>query len=430
MRPGIAALVALVLLVAAAPAAASSIVVVRGGDLYLVTPDGAFERRLTTGGGYDSPSMADDGTIVALQGRSFVRLRADGGMLEAPVNAVGGDWMVARGPFDPRVSPDGLRIAYWFSGRRRLCLPTQPGCTLRDTEFAAYSYAGRATDPLELGVVADYREPSWMGSGRTLLFNYLGGPNETVAVNRVGGESALEGWFSYDDGTQLGQGQATRAGDRLAAVAGRDEIHLFGITAPPPALPALRCIVRAAGYATPTWSPDGTMLAWAQEDGVHVAGPIPALDQPVPDCSVIRERRLGEGSDPFWGPADVPGAPAPAPPRALSRPAASRPLAAFRSLRAARRQHGRSVRLRLRILHGPARVDARLTLRGHGAGRLVVRRAPAGTLRLRVRLGRRARAALAVRGLVRLRLRVRVSAPGRATGTARRRVTLRAVKTP
>ena len=139
---------------------------VRDGDLYLVTPDGGFERRLTAGGGYDSPSMADNGTIVALRGGSFVRLRSDGSMLEAPVDAVGGNWLVASGPFDPRVSPDGLRIAYWFVGRRGFCLPIQPSCSVQDTDVTAYANAGRVTDPLELGAVRNYRQPSWLGTAR------------------------------------------------------------------------------------------------------------------------------------------------------------------------------------------------------------------------------------------------------------------------
>ena len=171
VRPGLAALVALVLLAAPAPAVASSIVLVRDGDVWLATPDGGFERRLTVGGGYDSPSMADDGTIVALNRGSFVRLRGDGAVIGAPMRAVGGDWIVARGPFDARVSPDGLRIAYWFTGRRRFCLPLDPSCSVQDSDVTAYAHADRVTDPLELGAVRDYREPSWLGSGRAVLFS-------------------------------------------------------------------------------------------------------------------------------------------------------------------------------------------------------------------------------------------------------------------
>jgi hypothetical protein len=429
VRPGLAAFVALFLLVAAAPAAASSIVLVRDGDLYLSTPDGGFERRLTVTGGYSSPSMDDNGTIVALKDGSFIRLRGDGGMIGAPVRAIGGDWVVASGPFDARVSPDGVRIAYWFSGRRRLCLPTDASCSLQDSDVTAYAYAGRVTDPLELGAVRGYREPSWIASARAVLFHHGAKPStgEAVAVNRVGGgESGTQGWFSYDDGTQLAQGQLSRAGDKLAAVAGQSEIHLFGVAAPPPALPELRCIVPGTGLATPTWSPDGTMLAWAASDGVHVAGPIPDLRAPVPDCGVIRERRLAAGSEPFWGPAPVPGAPATGPSTAASRPVARRPARAFRSLHVARRQHGPGVRLRVRILRGPARVDARLTQGGRRAGRRLVRRARAGTLHLRISLDRSARHALARRGRLALRLRLAVRAPGRASPVAHRRVLVKA----
>ena len=428
MRPGLAAIVTLLLLAIPAPAAASSIVLVREGDLWLATPDGAFERRLTTGGGYDSPSMADDGTIVALRGRSFVRLRGDGTPIEPPVEAIGGDWMVAGGPSDARVSPDGLRIAYWFTGRRRFCLPVETACSLNDSDVTAYAHAGRVTDPLELGVVRDYREPSWLGSSHAVLFRHGAGTGETVAVNRVGGgEAERRGWFSYDDGTQLAQGQVSRAGDKLAALAGQDAIHLFGVPAPPPALPALRCIVRGGPFASPTWSPDGSMLAWAEDDGVHVAGPVPDLRQPV-DCGVIRERRLSVGSDPFWGPADVPGAPAATTPPA-GKPIARRPGRAFGALHVARRQRGGVVRLRLRILRGPARVDARVMLRGRRAGRTVVRRARKGMLRVRVPLSRPARRTLARRGRLTVRLRVAVRAPKQAAAVARRRVALRAVKT-
>jgi hypothetical protein len=425
VRLGLAAIIAFVLLALPSAAAAGSILFVRGGDVWISTPDGTTERPLTAGGGFSSPSMADDGTIVALHGRSLVRLRPDGAPVGMAVDAVGGDWVVAGGPYGARVSPDGDRVAYWFTGRRRFCLPIEPGCSLQDSDVTAYAYADRVTDPLELGVVRDRREPSWYGSGRALLFRHGAGLGETVSVNRVGsGESDDQGWFSYDDGTSLAQGQLDHAGDRLAAVAGGDEIHLFGIAAPPPALPALRCIVPGGPFASPTWSPDGTMLAWEQADGVHVAGPVPDLRRPVRDCSAIRERRLTDGTEPYWGAADVPGTSSGPP--ALGAPAARRPARAFSTLRIARRQRGRAVRLRLRIARGPARVDARLSHGGTRAGRVLRRRARAGTLRLRIPLDRRARRALAGSGRLTLRLRLEVRAPGRATAMARRIVFLRA----
>ena len=71
MRLGLALLA--VFLVAAPPAAADSILLVRDGNVWISTPDGSTERPLTAGGDFSSPSMADDGTIVALRGRSFVR---------------------------------------------------------------------------------------------------------------------------------------------------------------------------------------------------------------------------------------------------------------------------------------------------------------------------------------------------------------------
>ena len=417
-------LAALACLVAAAPAAADSILFVRAGDVWISTPDGATERQLTAGGGFSSPSMADDGLIVALRGRALVRMRPDGAPAGVSLDAIGGDWLVGGGPYDARVSPDGTRVAYWFTGRRRFCLPTEPGCSLRDSDVTAFAYADRVTDPLELGVVRDRREPSWYGSDRALVFRHGAGAGEAVSVDRGGsGESGDEGWFSYDDGTSLAQGQLDHAGDRLATVAGGDEIHLFGVSHPPPALPDLRCVVPGGPFASPTWSPDGTMLAWEQADGVHVAGPVPDLRRPVSDCSVIRERRLTAGTDPYWGAADVPGAGSGVP--GPGAPAARRPAKAFRSLRVAARQRGHAVRLRLRITRGPARVEARLLHGAARAGRVLRRRVHAGALRLRIPLNRAARRALARSGRLTLRVALEVRAPGRATATARRRVILR-----
>ena len=117
MRLGLALL--LVFLVAASPAAADSILFVRDGNVWISTPDGTTERPLTAGGGFASPSMADDGTIVALRGARSCGCAPTAPRSARRSQAVGGDWIVAKGPYDARVSPDGLKVAYWFTGRRR-----------------------------------------------------------------------------------------------------------------------------------------------------------------------------------------------------------------------------------------------------------------------------------------------------------------------
>ncbi len=107
------------------------------------------------------------------------------------------------------------------------------------------------------------------------------------------------------------------------------------------------------------WVVSVNRVGRGEPDGVHVAGPVPDLRRPVPDCSVIAQRRLTAGTDPYRGRADVPGATSGKP--WLGKPSAPKPPRAFRSLRVARQQRGKAVRLQLRISRGPARVTVRLT---------------------------------------------------------------------
>ncbi len=110
-----ASLVVLALLLPAA-ASADSIVYTKDSDVWVARPDGSSARALTHGGGYQSPTQANDGTILAQRGTRFIRLDRSGRTLAtldsvltgapATVNAVG--------PFDPRISPDGTKLAYWI----------------------------------------------------------------------------------------------------------------------------------------------------------------------------------------------------------------------------------------------------------------------------------------------------------------------------
>jgi hypothetical protein len=100
--------------VAAAPAAADSIVYAKDGNLFLTSPDGSKSYQLTRDGGYSEPSQADNGTVGALRYDELVRLDRSGRLLNAPIKAMGSDDRAIGGPYEPRISPDGTRFAYYF----------------------------------------------------------------------------------------------------------------------------------------------------------------------------------------------------------------------------------------------------------------------------------------------------------------------------
>jgi hypothetical protein len=68
----------------AATASAHSIVYIKDGNVWLTSPDAAKQYQVTCDGGYASPSQADDGTIVALRAKQFVRMDRSGPPAERP----------------------------------------------------------------------------------------------------------------------------------------------------------------------------------------------------------------------------------------------------------------------------------------------------------------------------------------------------------
>jgi hypothetical protein len=473
-------------------ASASSIAFVKDNNVWLSSPDGSRMKQVTTDGNatksYDSPSQADDGTILAKHGNYFVRIRPDGTKIGQPVPGLGSDHshsgnvFVMSGPNDPRISPDGKRFTYWISARALETCPIWiPHCSYRDTDYTIVSHVDRFTQPEEFGVVRDYRDPSWVDNNYLLLFNYGLGVR-AGAISPVGaGEGGLLQWFDAPAGVhQIGQGQVTRQGDKLATLAGsadfgpaQEHLWLYGVTSYP-AEPLSACYISGAAapsgkFLVPSWSPDGTEIAVTESDGIHIYGNIPDLRSGNPDCGAITERVLVYGAKPSWGPADVPtGGGQPTPPPSPVDP--RKPGAALGDVSAKRRQRGRAVRVRVDVLAAGADVRVRLVAarkprrsavnrgaaarhkpqrsavnrgpaaqrkprrsavnRGAAARQIVlgaaVRRGlPAGAHSVKVPLNRRGRAALRRAGRIRLSARVAVTAPGAPRATAVRKVTLR-----
>jgi hypothetical protein len=433
-------LIAVCTALAALPAAAgaSSIAFVKQNNVWLASPDGSVQRQLTTDGTattrYAWPSQADDGTILAKYGDLFVRIRRDGARIGDPIAAVGSDiqhsggMTVMAGPADPRISPDGTRFAYWISVRNLVTCPVfDPGCSYEDTDYTIVSRVDRFTQPEEYKSVRDYRDPSWIGNDRLLVFNYGLGVKEG-AISPVGaGEPGLAQWFDPPSGVpQIGQGQLTRQGDKLVTLGGDEAfgpaqrmLFFYGVSGAFPTAPELRCYVAQGAppsgkFLIPSWSPDGTAVAVTESDGVHLFEHIPDLRSADADCGAITDRLLVDGSSPAWGPADVgSGSPA-APPgtgTGTGQPAPATPA-----------RH--AARIRVRVARAGSTVRIRLLAGRALVGSAVRRHAKAGRMTITVPLNRHGQAALARRGCLAVRARITVAARGARPVTTTRRLTV------
>ena len=114
VKTGVVAVV--LALAAAAPAAADSIAYVKDGDVWLATPDGSRQQRITRTGVYSYVSQADTGEMIALAPGERLHKLSRSGKVLADFATVVSDGMPQagpvnrfHGPFNPEISPDGRR---------------------------------------------------------------------------------------------------------------------------------------------------------------------------------------------------------------------------------------------------------------------------------------------------------------------------------
>ncbi len=302
---------------AAIPAAASadSIVFVKDANVWLAHADGSGAYQVTLDGTADAPYrvpvQSDDGTIVASHHDEIVRMRQNGEVIntidpEPLVNSVG--HAVDGPPVNLAVSPDGSRIAYSLVGYE-----CPPGADCMTRAVTAFTAADRLTPAAQYGTL-HRRNPSFVSTTRALVF---GGYAGQVNVTDLGDDVETHWFDDYDvvgqaDATDLGDGELNRQGDRLALIRSYGEdAHVIwyavsgnAATAKPPAVPQPLCKTGAeAGLYGPTWSPDGTQLAFGGADGIYVT-------EIGADCAASTPALAIPGaSQPDWGPAEI--APAP-----------------------------------------------------------------------------------------------------------------------
>jgi len=281
--------------VCAPSAVADSLTFIKTDNVWLANPDGSGQYQVTfdgtAGAPYESPSLADDGTIVAVretpgQRRQIYRMTQSGQLLNAPINTPA----PGTGAINAKVSPNGALVAYWF-----LTLVNDPFCPfcVNIASSALLSHSDRFTNYNEVGTPNLGGVPSWV-SNDTIV---IGDSSATLWYFRLGMPEAAP-WFADQDIVPgsllpLRDAEAAPTGDRLAVVRDLDPqttlveetIAVLKMNGPPPAKPVANvgCLIPnpTGKFVGPTWSSDGRELAWQEDDGVW-ARSIPA--DPV-DCA-------------------------------------------------------------------------------------------------------------------------------------------------
>jgi hypothetical protein len=410
---------------------------------------------VTTTGGYSDVSQADDGTMIGLNGVRLHRLDPTGKVLadfDTPVSDTRpAPSKTFYGPFDPAISPDGSKVAYTYyymtQSQSPTCFPPQCMTTINEGG-TGYSLADRQTgwDAPGLGKHSGWRHPAWVDNDTTLLANPTHLPNHDVILDTLSDGTTgnlVHNWFSdaVEGNPHVSGGDISRDKRKLAFQTGENDstLTVYSVPAFPTTFrdgdadPSTRPGVcyrysdpPGGKFSQPTFSPDAGRVAWSVADGIHVAA-VPAfgggctLDGATPNPPLV----IPGGSEPDWGPADVPPARTSTQQNSDGGHSGSRAklVATVKrsTLKAALRK---GLKLRVEV-PSPGRLAATAKRNGKIIAKAPARSVRAGTRTLTVKFTKPGRRAFAGRSRGNVKLRVAFAPNGGATQVKTLSVTLK-----
>lgn len=276
----------------AAPRAAGgsgSIVMTWKNNVWLMDPSGEVFKQVTSNGTADNPwlhpSMTGDGLIAAVRhsyyttsngaanGKGTVYLMNQAGKVLKSVTPIqldgsGSGNCFSTGIGGTAVSPNGQYVAFTYG----LWLGSYPTCP----DFYLITNIVPFTNGGAYQIPSDYFSQltaSWQNDNRVLMAASTG---RITYFDLNAPQNGIMAWFGDSNLPNEADPELNLAGGVLATAEPADIFYgsdsLLGIwkaTSGPPAAPSRWCYLTgpAGQFASPTWSPDGTILAWEESDG-------------------------------------------------------------------------------------------------------------------------------------------------------------------
>jgi hypothetical protein len=304
-------------------------VFVKRGDIWMAKENGSRQIAVTRDGSqrnpYFSPSLADNGTIVALKGVHLHSFRPSGRRIVRPRQwAIDPSPSLSTEPFSVDLSPNGRIVAThnavystYYDPRTSQTRPEIKAQFVDFFDFRSNQEVG-TTDSYY-----DYGAPAWLDGKRVLTTSY-GGYNAQILVAAVGAETRGADFYRDpgrfpDTGMNthiMADAEATRARDRFAVMrrpllgADADDLSVATIqiyrTATPTTASTPICRVgpgRRIDYdADPSWSSDAKRLLWWERGRGIFSTRVTA----APDCDLKPKRIVAGGLTPDIARARLP----------------------------------------------------------------------------------------------------------------------------
>jgi hypothetical protein len=325
-----------VALVLAPAAGASSIVYLKGGDIYSASPSGASKRIVVRTAGvrsFSAVTQDDRGRLYAVQepSRRWMRFTAAGRRVGQTFNSAGTGLRAHydpvrnrpgfTGPLDVQASNGGVMLTDWgvleqLDHVDQFAMPPAPKYVVQGFVAALVSSSSRNQDLTGTAPTNGLAWPSFLSDGTVIAGVFSNTVKDYGIWYFRPHSNEVRFWFGpTNNALRLANPEVARNGSLIAVTTDRDnalskddEIVVGHLPGPPPATPDRDCTWPNPGgtVSSPTWSPDGTTLAWSDRVGVWTARF--AVPPQTGQACVVSQRHLlaRKATSPDWSPAPTP----------------------------------------------------------------------------------------------------------------------------